>query len=544
MLKRTKIGIVGSSLLLAGYLGAQNAGGQGGQGMQAGGMGAALQYGESVDPSKVTHPAPSNSGLGDHKRGTNDPLFFAQELLGRPTDKSITVNAGSYKPLEIYYEYGTKSGTYTGKTAPVQLPANEPVDVLIDGLKGNTQYFYRMRYREPGGKEFTARAEHSFYTQRAPGSTFTFTVQFDPHMDERSDEEAYRMSMENMLADKPDFMIDVGDNFFVDKLQQKNAETVEGRVQLLRSYYDILNHSATLYLGMGNHEGEKGLTGGGGATGGGMGAAAGTTTVQGMSGAGGPAAASGNQQPLGVLAALARKRYIPNPSPDGFYTGSSRVEPIVGIREANYAWTWGDATFIMLDPYWNHPVAPEMSGDWALTLGREQYEWLKKTLETSKAKYKFVFLHNLIGGLDMDGAMRGGVEVAKYLEWGGYNLDNTWGFDKARPGWAKPIHQLLVENHATIIFHGHDHTYAKQDLDGIVYQAGPQPSASSTDLGGRDKQYNYLHGTVLGGTGYIRVRVSPTEVKADYVQTWVPSKQTAEHRNGMVGDTYTIKAAK
>jgi Calcineurin-like phosphoesterase len=522
--KLTKVGAVIAVLGVASYLGAQSADKQGNGKQDKKG---ALQYADSVDPSKVTHPAPSNSGLGEHGRGTNDPIFFAQEMLGRPTDTSVTVNAGSYKPLEIYYEYGTKAGSYAGKTKSITLAANEPENVLIDGLKGDTQYFYRMMYREPGAKDFTPRAEHYFHTARKPGSTYTFTVQFDPHMDERSDDETYKLSLQNMLADKPDFMIDLGDNFFVDKLRPHSKEGVEGRVQLMRSYYDILNHSAALFLAMGNHEGEKGLTAGGG------GDAANNQKKGG-----------GDGVNVGILDALARKRYIPNPAPNGFYTGSSKEEAIVGIRQANYAWTWGDATFIVLDPYWNHPVAPEMAGDWNLTLGREQYEWLKTTLETSKAKYKFVFAHNLIGGLDMDGAMRGGIEVVKYLEMGGYNLDGTWGFDKARPGWAKPIHQLLVDNHATIFFHGHDHTYAKQDLDGIVYQEGPQPSAGGTELGNRGKQYNYIHGTVLGGTGYIRVRVSPTEVKADYVETWVPSKQTAERKNAMIADTYTIKAQK
>lgn len=494
-------------------------GGMGGGGMAAQGpaqdgaaapQGMGGQFAEAVDPSAVNHPAPSNSGLGSHQRGTNDPVFLAQEMLGRPTNTSITINAASYKPLEVFYEYGTKPGTYTGKTAVVPFPAKDPVDVTIEGLKGNTQYFYRMNYREPGAKTFTQRQEHSFWTQRAPGSTFTFTVQFDPHLDERSNEDTYKLSMKNMLADKPDFIIDVGDNTFVDKLgMDATRALVEERNQLQRSYFDILTHSATMYLGMGNHEGEKG-----------------------------PASITN----VGIMNALERKRYFPNPFPNNFYTGSSKNEAIIGVREANFAWQWGDALFIVLDPYWNKPVAPEQSGDWSSTLGREQYEWLKKALETSTAKYKFVFSHNLIGGLNMDGAMRGGIEAAKYLEWGGYNLDNTYGFDKARPGWAKPIHQLLVDNKATIFFHGHDHTYAKQDLDGIVYQAGPQPSASGTELGDRGKLYHYDHGTVLGGTGYIRVRVSPDEVKADYVQTWI--KETATEKNAMVADSYTIKARK
>ena len=505
---------------------------QQGEGMGAGGMGGGMsgqppaqaqgaatatqgmggQFQDAADPAAVYNPGRSTSGLGNRQRGTNDPVFLAQEMLGRPTDTSITINVAPQKDLEIFYEYGTKSGSYTGKSPVTLHKAKEPVDTTIEGLKANTQYFYRTNYREPGTQKFTARTEHSFWTQRAPGSTFTFTVQFDPHLDERTDEDAYKLTMLNMLADKPDFIIDVGDNTFVDKLGNGATRAqVEQRAQLQRSYFDLLTHSATMYLGLGNHEGEKG-----------------------------PA----NINNIGIMNALERKRYFPNPIPNNFYTGSSRSEELVGVREANFAWQWGDALFIVLDPYWNKPVAPELTGDWYLSLGKEQYDWLKKALETSKAKYKFVFAHNLIGGLDMAGTMRGGIEAAKYLEWGGYNLDGTYGFDKARPGWGKPIHQLLVDNKATIFFHGHDHTYAKQDLDGIVYLSGPQPSAGDTDLGNRGKEYNYVHGTVLGGIGYIRVTVSPTQVKSDYVQTWTPSKEKDGVKNAMVADTFTIKTSK
>ena len=112
-----------------------------------------------------------------------------------------------------------------------------------------------------------------------------------------------------------------------------------------------------------------------------------------------------------------------------------------------------------------------------------------------------MFCHNLVGGLNMNGQMRGGIEAAKYLEWGGYNLDGSWGFDKARPGWPMPVHQLLVANKVTAFFHGHDHLYAKQELDGIVYQEGPQPSARNFNLGTLGTDYAYAHGTVLGGAG-------------------------------------------
>jgi len=454
--------------------------------------------------------AQSRVPQGEHQRATNDPVFVAQELLGRPTATAITVNAAARRNVEAYYEYGNRPGSYTGKTPVTWFAADQPMNVLIDRLQPDTLYYYRMQYREPGASGFTARAEHSFHTQRKPGSEFTFVMQFDPHLDAGSDEETYKLTLKNMLADKPDFMVDVGDNLFTDRLRPHSLEGVHERALLNRSYYDLLNHSAALFFGLGNHEGEWGSP-------------------------------MGPKDDLPLWDSVERKRYFPNPEPNGFYSGSSRNEPGIGLRQANFAWEWGDALFVMLDPYWNTPAATEQAGDWFLTLGREQYDWLKKTLETSKAKYKFVFAHNLIGGKDMDGIMRGGIEVAKYLEWGGYNLDDTWGFDKARPGWPMPIHQLLVANHVSAFFHGHDHTYAKQDLDGIVYQEGPQPSARGTELGDRGTKYNYTHGTVLGGVGYIRARVGPNGVKVDYVQTWVPSKENASQKNGMVADSYVIK---
>jgi hypothetical protein len=456
--------------------------------------------------------AASNAGLGDHKTLVNDPLFFAQELLGRPTDTTITINAGAIKKLEGYYEYGTSSGVYTNKSSPVTFIPNEPVNVLIEKLKPNTQYFYRLRYRELGAAEYVARTERTFHTARPPGSAFTFVAQFDPHLDENTSEDAYKLTLKNMLADKPDFLIDVGDNSFVEKLRPATKAGVEDRLQLIRSYYDFLTHSAALFMAVGNHEGEWGKY------------------------------LNGTPNNVAVWNTLARKQYVPNPEPNAFYTGSNRQEPFVGLRQANYAWNWGDALFIVLDPYWNQPVAPELGGDWFLTLGKEQYDWLKKTLETSKAKYKFVFAHNLIGGANMNGLMRGGIAAVKNLEWGGYNLDGTWGFDTARPGWGKPIHQLLIDNKATIFFHGHDHLYAKEDMDGIVYQEGPMPGSKNASTQARNP-YKYT-GTVVGGTGYLRVRVSPEDVKVDFVQTWLPEQENAKLKNGMLGDSYTIKARK
>lgn len=83
---------------------------------------------------------------------------------------------------------------------------------------------------------------------------------------------------------------------------------------------------------------------------------------------------------------------------------------------------------------------------------------------------------------------------------------------------------------------------ARQELDGILYQEGPQPSARNTRVGNRAETYNYTHGTVLDGVGYIRVRVSPSQVNTEFVRTWTPAGETGGHKNGEVADSYTIQA--
>ncbi len=441
-----------------------------------------------------------------------EPAFMGNELLGRVTNNSVTVNVAADRDLEVYFEYGTASGAYAAKTASAVHSGGTPFNVVIDQLQANTRYYYRMQYRAPGAAAYAARAEHSFQTQRPRGAAFTFDVQFDPHLDENSDADMYALTLANELADKPDFLVDLGDNMMSDKLNPATDAGVLGRVKLLRSYYDLVCHSVPLFLTLGNHEGEWGRN------------------------------LNGTANNVAIWDTLYRKQYYPNPVPDGFYSGDTQTYSIAGQRQSYYSWEWGDALFIVLDPYWNQPSSPEASGDWSLTLGRTQYDWLKSTLETSTATYKFVFCHNLVGGLNMNGPMRGGIETAKYLEWGGYNLDGTWGFDAARPGWPMPIHQLLVANNVTVFFHGHDHVYVKQDLDGIVYQEGPQPSAKNLSLGTRATSYGYTHGTALGGAGYIRVQVSLASVKAEYIQTWTSANQTSTQKNGMVADSYVVPA--
>jgi len=236
-------------------------------------------------------------------------------------------------------------------------------------------------------------------------------------------------------------------------------------------------------------------------------------------------APGGKDADMPAWSAQLRTTYFPNPVPDMFYSGNT--------RQSYYAWTWGSALFIVLDPYTFTPSPRGTADNWNRTLGDEQYQWLKQTLEKSDAQWKFVFIHQLVGGAGKDG--RGGAEAAPYYEWGGQNTDGTWGFDQNRSGWGQPIHQLLVAHHVNAVFHGHDHLFVKQDLDGIVYQEVPQPSSARANAANSATEYGYVSGDVLSSPGYVRVTVEPEQVKIEYVQTAV-SGQT----NGQVAYAYTL----
>jgi len=416
----------------------------------------------------------------------------------------------------VTIEYGSQSGTYTQSTETAALVAGQPLYLLINRLSANTAYYYRVNF-QPSNGVFGVGSESSFHTARPYGSTFTFTVQADSHLDENSSLDQYRNTLSNVLLDKADFHIDLGDTFMTEKYTQPltatvamatDQATVNSRYIYERNNFGRFAHSVPLILVNGNHDGELGWLN------------------------------NGSAQVLPVWATQARQSYFLNPKPNAFYSGDSYSEPMVGERASWYAWQWGDALFIALDPYWSSKVQASKDG-WNITLGERQYRWLAATLAASTATYKFVFIHNLTGGLD--GQMRGGIEAAPHFEWGGKNLDGTNAFSIMRPTWELPIHQLLLKYKVSAVFHGHDHLYAKQSLDGIVYQEVPQPSALNNSNGPLlSLIYHYASGTILSSSGHLRVTVSPTGVTSEYVRSWLPASENAAQKNRQVDDRWTI----
>jgi len=490
--------------------------------------------------------------------------FGGNIVLGRPTDRSITVSVmfPNYQDA-VYLEYGTAPGKLTGKTETREhFTANVPYEGVIGSLAPNRRYYYRVRYKGRGVSEFGASAEHTFHTQRPSGSVFTFGVQGDSHperLNRMYHPDLYTRTMQNVRQDGIDFYIALGDDFSIDPLYNRGRLNAEAVAQIYidqRRFLGVVGSSAPLFLVNGNHE---------------------------------QAAAyllDGTPNSPPVLAGKARNLYYPQPAPDSFYTGDREPVEFVGLLHDYYAWTWGDALFVTIDPYWHSPVqidaglgggqggrggpggadqagrgpagrkgaspgqgARKQGGRqggagqggnrnrdwWGITMADAQYQWLKKTLEQSRAKYKFVFAHHVLG------TGRGGVEMADLYEWGGKNRAGEWEFDKKRPGWELPVHQLMIKNGVTIFFQGHDHLFARQQKDGVVYQETPNPADQGYSIYNRDA---YASGDILPNSGHLRVTVSAANVKVDYVRSYLPQNETPDRKNGAVAFSYTINGTR
>lgn len=428
------------------------------------------------------------------------------EMVGLVTDRSAAVKIVPPEPVEACVEYGVAAEALRVRTGIVAAPAGRPAAFLLEGLLPDARYAYRVLVRTAGEAEFRAGEARSFQTCRSPGTTFSFTVQADSHRDANTVEALYRLTLANVLAERPDFHFDLGDTFMAEK-GEKTQAAVEARYAEERGIFSEMAHSVPLFLVDGNHEGENGwLTGG---------------TAKG----------------LPLWAATARLAGFLNPLPDGFYSGNAAVDPLAGARGAYYSFEWGDALFVVLDPFWNTVQKPTSSEDgWGYTLGRIQYDWFRTVLEGSRAKYRFVFCHNLVGGAGKDA--RGGAEAAAHFEWGGLNADGTDGFDLQRPGWGAPIHRLMVENDVTAFFHGHDHFYAHQELDGIDYQLVPQPGHPENDIAATAREYGYVGGTLLPPPGHLLVTVGPEGVRVDYVTSVLAVDGAPGPGNGTSIDSY------
>ena len=496
-------------------------------------------------------------------------------ILGKPTAGSVLVHALVDEGTTVFAEYGEIAGELSSRTEIIDSSPDGTAVVAIDGLQAATRYFYRLSYRSPGESGFRQGEEHSFHTQRQRGATFTFGVQGDSHPERNVhtmrtragvmyNPDLYARTLERVASDQPDLYFMLGDDFSIsnqvpDYFQGDRSTLTQRFVDDIyinqRRFLGLMAHSTALFPINGNHEeARRSLLG---------------TALHDVS----------------IFAGSARNRYFPVPIADEFYSGNPVPVEGIGLLGDYFAFEWGDALFVSLDPYWHstrvvtaiggmgmgtastppwdeiveeyEELTRHSGNPWDNTIGDAQYEWFKNTLEESDAKHKFVFTHHVLG------SGRGGTERAMEFEWGGYTPacapvtcvaythgffpdgvepsadDPVWEFDTQRPNWELPIHQLMVENGVTILFQGHDHLFARQELDGVVYQSVPNP-ADDLYFEVRN-QAAYRSGDILPNSGYLNVTVSPDEVRVDYIRSYLPEHETDGRRHGSVDYSYIVE---
>ncbi len=380
-----------------------------------------------------------------------------------------------------------------------------PVPSTLDGLTPDTAYVARLLTRRAPAEDLVPGEELSFHTQRAPGRAFTFTVQADSHLDAGTDPALYERTVRNVAGDRPDFHVDLGDTFMTDK-HRDDFHAALPQYVAQRWYFGLAR--VPTFLVLGNHDGETGWRD------------------------------RGTADDMPHWSNAQRKLLFPNPSPDGFYTGNEARDALNGLLENWYAFEWGDALFIALDPFWSTTHRKGRDADpWSWTLGDAQYRWLEKTLSTRRAKLRFVFIHHLVGGRGPEA--RGGAEVARSFEWGGRSADGKEEFAARRPGFSAPIHDLLRKAGPTVVLHGHDHFFAHQELDGVVYQMVPQPGHAIGDAAKMAAEYGYLSGDFLSSPGHVRVRVAPDAATVELVR----SSKAGPAENGKVAFSYRVPTA-
>ena len=482
---------------------------------------------------------------------TDVPSHPFDVVLVNPTPDSISVSVVAYADREGYVELVDSSRLAPMRTATRELHAGEPALFVLSDLRPDVGYAYRFWSRaKPAdggserGAEFKPSEMYSFHTPRPPRSSFVFTIIADSHLDAPMTPAVYEQALANVLADKPDFHIDLGDTFMTDK-RGRDFKTAQPQYVAQRYYFGKLCHSVPLFMVLGNHDGEWGY-------------------------------ARGDADAMAPWSYALRTRYFPPPAimdnadAKAMYSGCTTYGKGQGANY--YEFTWGDAQFIVLDPFWftnekargpggrgsggrdggnrkgdeqGDTPAPDTDTTltdqgWTMTLGQPQYDWLTRTLDSSHSQYKFVFIHHLVGGFGR--ASRGGVAAAGYFEWGGKNADGSDGFAAHRPGWPMPIHRLLTKHHVSAVFHGHDHLYVHEELNGIIYQCVPQPG--NVNGGTRSAaEYGYRAGTILGSPGHLRLSVAPTATRVEFVRAATGDASLGKRdpsANRAVADSYEI----
>jgi hypothetical protein len=414
--------------------------------------------------------------------GGPGPTLVGAALVAAPTSEGFRLNvvlrSGAPKDVRAHVRLaGLSSWKELG---PPTTPAFDVAEWAVVGLSAGQLYQYEV-FAAGGSDGGSGRvlASGSAVTQRAPGASFTFDLLTDSHIppcdsvadgttvcgdDYLSADETTLLDVSSDIGkDQPDFVIHMGDmldyhRFGFNEPPPDSAWSRLAYLNYRRLMVDTLTVAAH-FPAIGNWEGENGC----------------------------------NSAEAIRRSSSQRMLYVPGPKPDTYPEGGSPSEDY-------YAFTWGDALFVVLNVMTYTPTCHLLSGpvglpdDW--TLGPAQRAWLENTLAHATSKWRFTFIHHTVGGNagdDSNSAYGRGGGRAAYV------------------GEQAVIHQMLLKYGVQIFFYGHDHVFTDMVVDGIHYTlpgSAGAPWKFDTSITGYEQYWP--------DSGHGRVTVSPTQVIVDF----------------------------
>ncbi|MCP4249226.1 MAG: hypothetical protein GY778_19455 [bacterium] len=391
-----------------------------------------------------------------------------------------------------------------------------PTEVRLTGA-GTDGLVCRSSFRRPGQSDWLWTPVRRVSTRRAPGEKFRVALIADAHipiLPPKAAEwaTANLVKMINAVRrDGVDFVAFLGDEPCTGGYGDGPGDITEGRTEkrwrLWRRTYSSLLSDIPSFMVLGNHDGEAGYQ------------------------------QQLREEPtfLQRWSTIERKRHLLNPLPDTYpeggeddgWAGDPESPATGGADHGNcsplqnyFAWRWGDALFLVLDVHrytnvgGSPPTYPE---EW--TLGARQMAWFQEVLSTSRARWKLVLAHHLVGGYGY-GIIR---------ESDGRLLRNAYGRGGARfarVGEQGRVTELMKQHGAQLFLYGHDHIFAHQRADEIDFVCCGRPTLLSKRWW-NTRGWREMYGDVQArgphdfhaALGYTRLTVAPDEMTVEYVRT-------------------------
>lgn len=360
--------------------------------------------------------------------GSVDPVLalYGAPLVVAPTANSFRVSAvvQGGEPSVLRARLRLEADSEWSEPVPPTTRAPDLAEWTFDGLEPGTRYEFDVSEVTDG--EPKLHFEGSALTQRGPDESFSFAMLSDTHIGpyldfyNQGDPEVLQTIAAEIGQATPDFVVNLGDmldyHYFFFHAPPPSAEVAALAYQNYRALLgDMAGHVGHFPV-IGNWDGE-----------------AGSLTPEQI-----------------AMSRGQRQLYVPAPEPGTYPEGG-------GPGADYYAFTWGDALFIVLNVMSYTTAVHELNFDEApddWTLGADQLAWLEDTLKAATSKWRFTFIHHTVGGAAGDAAN------SAYGRGGG---------QAAYVGEQAIVHQMLLDYGVQIFFYGHDHVFADMVVDGVHY---------------------------------------------------------------------------